>query len=85
MNTDQDLKKILTLCVKKIFKKFRNYKYKKLQEAHPNTFGHENIRQFFESVYLKTLLELEEIEPENVDEFSLNTRKEVYKGWIKRW
>ena len=64
----------------KIFKKFRNYKYKKLQEAHPNTFRHENIRQFFESVYLKILLEFEEIEPENVDEFSLNTRKETYKG-----
>ena len=60
-----------------------HYRYKKLQETHPKTFGHENIRLFFESVYLKILLELELIEPENVDEFSLNTRKKAYKGWIK--
>ena len=80
MDTNQDLKKISTLSVKKILKKFLNYRYEKLQEAHPKTFGHGNIRQFFESVYLKILLELEEIEPENADEFSLNTRKEAFKG-----
>ena len=75
MGSNQDLKKISIFSVKKIFKKFLHYKYKKLQETHPKTFGNENIRQIFESVYLKILLELELIEPENVDEFSLNTKR----------
>ena len=73
MEPYQDLKNFRLYSMKKILKIFLNYRYKILHGIHPKTFGRHNIRQFFETAYLQTLLALDGIELIYIDEFSFNT------------
>ena len=81
---NKGLESISSYSIRKILKEFLNYRYKTLHEVHPKTFDSENIRQFFESAYLQVLLERDGVEWIYVDEFSFSTRKQNYKGWVKR-
>ena len=44
----------------------------------------DKISQFFESAYLQVRLEAEGVELVHIDDFSFNTRKQTFRGWVKK-
>ena len=84
MELNKSLKKFSSFNIRKILKNILDFKYKMLHETHPKTFMDENIRQFYESAYLQLKLEAGGFEVIYIDEFSFNTRKQKYKGWVRK-
>ena len=80
----KSLKKFSSFNIRKILKNIMDFKYKTLHETHPKTFMDENIRQFYESAYFQLKLEADGFEVIYIDEFSFNTRKQKYKGWVRK-
>ena len=55
--------------------------YKTLEKKHPTSTRPENWRKFFESAWVQSILEKQGVELIYLDEFSINTRHLIYKGW----
>ena len=55
--------------------------YKTLEKKYPTSTRPENWRKFFESAWVQSILEKQGVELIYLDEFCINTRHLIYKGW----